>query len=276
MSTQRKLSGRRVVITGGARGIGLATAREFAKRGATVVIGDLTAAAVAAGVAAIGSSAEGYVLDVTDHESFSDFYAKASAAGPVDVLINNAGIMPIGHFEQQQPEIQRRAVEVNVMGCISGLQLAVTDMRTRGRGHIINVASAAGKSPVPGGLVYCGTKAAVVMMTETARMEYAGSGIEFTCVMPNFTNTELIAGTTSTRFIPMASPEQVATAIADAVARPKADVIVPAVMTPALKAQPFLPRRLRDRFAKLIGADKAFLTFDPNARSTYDARISAE
>lgn len=273
MGNKRELVGCRVAITGGARGIGLATAKEFASRGASVVIGDLSADAIDAAVAEIGPSASGHLLDVADHDSFATFYDAAGDDGRVDILVNNAGIMPIGHFEDQTSETVRRALDVNVMGCLNGMHVAVGDMAARGSGHIVNLASTAGKSPVPGGLVYCATKAAVVMATETARIEYAGTGVDFTCVMPHFTRTELISGTTQTRFIPVASPADVASAIADGVAVGRKDVYAPAMMTPVMASQRFLTRGLRDRFGQFLGAYDSFLRFDSSARSGYDSRI---
>lgn len=268
------LRGRRVAITGAGRGIGLATAKELHKRGAAVVIGDLDVKAATATAATVGPDVEAFALDVSDHSSFTAFIDKATANGPLDVLINNAGIMPIGHFLEQPIDVLQRAVQVNIMGCIHGMHLALPAMIERGSGHIINIASAAGKSPVPGGLTYCGTKSAVIALTETARVEFAGSGIEFTCIMPSFTNTELIAGTTATKLVPIAEPADVARAIADAVGRPKADVYVPKLVGTLLRPQPLLGRRLRDIVNRKLGAYNTFLDFDPDARAAYTRRIT--
>ncbi|AEF40710.1 SDR family oxidoreductase [Hoyosella subflava] len=267
------LQGRRIVITGAGRGIGLATAKELHTRGATVIIGDVDERSALAAAKSIGSNAEGYAVDVSGYDSFAAFHQKATANGIIDVLINNAGIMPIGRFLDQSADTHRRAVQINVLGAINGMHLTLPAMVARGSGHIINVASTAGKTPVPGGLTYCGTKSAVIAITETARVEYKGSGIDFTCVMPSFTNTELIAGTTATKLIPVVEPEDVARAIADAIERPKPDVFVPRIVGPLLWPQPLLGRRIRDLFNHSLGADRSFLDFDPKARSGYDKRI---
>ncbi|NMN93843.1 SDR family oxidoreductase [Antrihabitans stalactiti] len=272
--TTTPLRGLRIAITGAGRGIGLATAKELRQRGATVVIGDLDASAAASAAATLGSDVEAFALDVSDHESFAAFIKQAAADAPIDVLINNAGIMPIGHFLDQSAEVHRRAVEVNVMGCIYGMHLALPAMIERGSGHIINIASAAGKSPVPGGLTYCGTKSAVIALTETARVEFSGSGVEFTCVMPSFTNTELIAGTTATKLVPIAEPSDVARAIAGAIGKPKADVYVPKLVGTLLRPQPLMGRRLRDIVNRKLGAYNTFLDFDPDARAAYTRRIT--
>ncbi len=266
------LDGRRIAITGAARGIGLATARVLHARGATVLLGDLDADATAAAARTVGPRATGLPLDVTDHDAFARFLDLAQEDGPLDVLVNNAGIMPIGAFTEQPHEAYRRAVEVNVMGVVNGMHLALPDMVARGRGHVVNVASTAGKGPVPGGVVYCGTKAAVIAMTETARVELARTGVDLTCVIPHFTRTELISGTTPTRFLPVVEPTDVAEAIADAVRRPTADVYVPRVLRPLMESGPLLGRRVRDLLGHGLGAYRTFLDVDRGARAGYDAR----
>ncbi len=263
----------RIAITGGARGIGLATARELSGRGATVFIGDLDEQLAVEAAAQVGPGTVGVALDVSDAESFEHFIRVATADGPLDVLVNNAGIMPIGAFLDQAPDVMRRAFEVNVLGCLHGMRAVLPEMVQRGAGHIVNVASTAGKTPVPGGVVYCGSKSAVVAITETARVEYAGSGVDFTCVMPHFTNTELIAGTTATKLVPVIEPEDVAQAIARAIARPTEDVFFPRVMGPMLGANRLLGRRFRDTVSRRLGAYDTFLHFDKSERSGYNDRV---
>jgi NAD(P)-dependent dehydrogenase (short-subunit alcohol dehydrogenase family) len=269
------LDGMRVAITGGARGIGLATAKELSSRGAIVVVGDLDETLAAESAAQVGDGASGHALDVSDHESFAQFIKLATVDGPLDVLVNNAVIMPIGPFLDQAPATLRRTMDVNVMGCLNGMSLALPAMVQRGAGHIVNVASTAGKTPVPGGIAYCGSKSAVVAITETARVEFAGTGVHFSCVMPNFTNTELIAGTTPTKLLPLVEPEDVADAIADAVEYHRKDVFVPKVVGPVLKTQSLLGRRFRDTMSRRLGAYDTFLHFDKTKRSDYDDRVSS-
>lgn len=272
--TKSTLRGRRVAITGAARGIGLATARELHASGAVVVIGDIDGDLAAEAAAGIGEEMRGIELDVSDHASYAAFIAAATADGPLDVLVNNAGIMPIGPFVDQQSAAQRRALEVNVLGCLHGMSLVLPGMLERGSGHVINVASTAGKTPVPGGVAYCATKAAVVALTETARVEHASTGVDFTCVMPHFTNTELISGTTATKLLPVVEPEDVAGAIAEAILHRRKDVFVPRMIGPILRTQPMLGRRLRDTVNSRLGAYDAFLNLDRGARAAYDKRVS--
>jgi NAD(P)-dependent dehydrogenase (short-subunit alcohol dehydrogenase family) len=274
MGEHKNLSGRVVAITGGARGIGLATAGALRATGARVAIGDIDADAAIAAAGGLGPGVLAAGLDVTDRESFAAFLALVERTlGPVDVLVNNAGIMPIGPMVDEPDETARRVFEINVLGCLTGMKLALPAMLARGRGHIVNVASAAGKSPVPGGASYAASKAAVVSLTETARVEHAGRGVAFTCVMPSFTATELIAGTKGTRFVRTVQSAEVGAAIAAAVARPRPDVYVPRSVGTILRTQPLLGRRLRDAINRRLGADRTFLDVDTAARAAYDARI---
>jgi NAD(P)-dependent dehydrogenase (short-subunit alcohol dehydrogenase family) len=275
MASTRNLSGKVVAISGGARGIGLAVAKAVHAAGARVAIGDIDEAGVQRAAREIGPGVFATHLDVTDPDSFRSFLAAATEAlGPIDVLDNNAGIMPIGPFLSQPSSTVRRELEINVLGCMNGMQAALPAMLARGSGHILNTASMAGKGPVPGGLVYCATKAAVIHATETARVEFAGTGVEFTCVMPSFTNTDLVSGTKGTRFVKNVEPEDVAAAILRAIAKPKADVYVPRELGAFARVQPLIGRRVRDAINRGLRVDRAFLEVDDTARSAYEQRAA--
>ncbi len=275
--SRSSLVGRVVAITGGARGIGLATAQALLASGARVAVGDVDAAALRSAQATLGDHALVAQLDVTDAASFTRFVELTERElGPLDVLVNNAGIMPIGPFLEEDDARAARALDINVHGPILGTRLALSRMVPRGSGHVVNVASVAGRSPVPGGVTYAATKAAIVSLTESARVEFAGTGVEFTCVMPSFTATELIAGTKGTKFVPTVQPGDVADAIVDAIAQPKKDVFVPGSVGLILRVQPLLGRRLRDAINRLLGADRTFLDIDHGARAGYDSRIGAD
>ncbi|UFS98534.1 SDR family oxidoreductase [Nocardia huaxiensis] len=273
MSTH-PVQGSLVAITGGARGIGLATAQYLIRLGARVAIGDIDKDAAFGVSEALGGHAHGFALDVTDRDSFTNFLQQAQDTfGPLSVLINNAGIMPIGPFLGQRVDIQDRAVDINLHGVLNGMRLALPGMIERQRGHIINVASTAGKAPVPGGLVYGATKAAVASLTETARVEFGGTGVEFTCVLPSFTNTELIAGTKGLKGFRTIEPEDVAHAIGDAIRKPEPEKYVPAIVGTTLAVQPLIPRSARDRINRALGGYDTFLDVDQAARHGYDERI---
>ena len=148
------IRGKTIAITGAARGIGYATAKALLARGARVVIGDRDVALQESAVAQLTKLGQvsGYPLDVTDRESFATFLDKArtDGGGHIDVLINNAGVMPIGPFLEQSEQAIRSAIEVNLYGVIAGCQLALPDMIARRSGHIINIASLSGMIPCPG------------------------------------------------------------------------------------------------------------------------------
>src|SRR3954464_6650572 len=268
------IGGRTGAITGGARGLGLATAKELASRGARVAIGDLDgdlARVEAAALPGPGPHA-GYSLDVTDPESFAAFLAQASELGPLDVLINNAGIMPVRAFAEEDPIVTRRQIEINLLGVTTGTRLALDRMLPRGSGHIVNVASAAGRVAVPGEAVYTATKHAVVGFDEALRVELRGSGVEVSTIMPSLANTELAAGMKPPRFVPLVKPEQVAKAIAKTLERPKLEVIVPAWTAPLVRVTLALPPSLRDRTRALFGIDEMGGAVATSARASYEQR----
>jgi NAD(P)-dependent dehydrogenase (short-subunit alcohol dehydrogenase family) len=268
------VAGQVVAITGGARGLGLATARELAARGARVALGDLDgelARVEAAALPGPGPHA-GYRLDVTDPVSFAAFLDEAATLGALDVLVNNAGIMPVAPFVDEDPTVTRRQVEINVLGVMTGTRLALERMVPRGSGHIVNISSAAGRVPVPGEAVYTATKHAVVGFGEALRAELRGSGIEVTTVMPSLAATELAAGMRPPRFVPLVKPEQVARAIANAVERPRLEVIVPGWATPLISLTLALPATWRDKMRRFFRIEEVGGEIDYSARASYVQR----
>jgi NAD(P)-dependent dehydrogenase (short-subunit alcohol dehydrogenase family) len=273
-SRTKALSGQRIAITGGARGIGFATARELYRRGASVAIGDIDADAAKQAATSISSDVIGLHLDVTDAGSFDSFLADTKQGlGGLDVLINNAGVMPIGHFLDIPEAVVRRSMEINLLGPTLGMRLALPDMIAQGHGHIVNVSSSAGKTAAPGGINYCAQKAGLIHLTEGARLEFGDRGIHFTCVMPSFTNTDLIAGTKGTRFIKNVEPEAVAQAIAVGIKKRQKDVYAPKSLRTIFRVQPLMGRRLRDRMYRALGAYDTFLDVDQIGRASYNDRI---
>jgi NAD(P)-dependent dehydrogenase (short-subunit alcohol dehydrogenase family) len=268
------ISGRTVAITGGARGLGLATARELATRGARIAIGDLDgdlARVEAAALPGAGPHA-GFSLDVTDPESFERFLDQAAELGPLEVLVNNAGIMPVRAFAEEDPIVTRRQIEINVLGVTTGTRLALDRMLPRGRGHVVNVASAAGRVAVPGEAVYTATKHAVVGFGEALRVELAGGGVNGSPLMPSLAATELASGMRPPRFVPMVKPEQVARAIARTLERPKLEVIVPAWTTPLIRMTLAMPPNLRDKVRDFFRIGEVGSQIDSQARAAYEER----
>jgi NAD(P)-dependent dehydrogenase (short-subunit alcohol dehydrogenase family) len=273
-SRPKALSGKRIAITGGARGIGFATARELHRRGASVAIGDIDADAAKQAAASIAPDVAAFHLDVTDAGSFGSFLADTKQAlGGLDVLVNNAGVMPIGHFLDIPEAVVRRSMEINLLGPTLGMRIALPDMIAQGHGHIVNVASSAGKTAAPGAINYCAHKAGLIHLTEGARLEFGDRGVDFTCVMPAFTNTDLVAGTKGVRFIKNVEPEAVAQAIAVGIEKKQKDVYAPKSLRSIYRVQPLMGRRLRDRMYRTLGAYDTFLDVDQVGRSSYDERV---
>jgi NAD(P)-dependent dehydrogenase (short-subunit alcohol dehydrogenase family) len=268
------VSGKVVAITGGARGIGFATAIRLIADGAKVAIGDIDEARLkeAAGELGITTYAQ---LDVTDPDSFESFLNHVEdELGPLDVLVNNAGIMPIGPLDAEEDRVSRRMIEINVLGVVYGSKLALRRMLPRRSGHIINIASLAGESYVPGAATYCASKHAVKGFTETARREYRDSGVQFSAVMPTFTNTELVAGTTGAKGVRNAEPEEIGAAVADLIVSPKPRVRVTKVAGAIIASQAFLPRRFTEALGRKLGAEATFTTdVDQAARKAYEERV---
>jgi short-subunit dehydrogenase len=273
------IKGKTIAITGAGRGIGYATARALLARGARVVIGDRDIARLESAVAGLSDAGmvSGHPLDVADRESFATFLDKArtDGSGHVDVLINNAGVMPIGPFVDQSEQSIRSAIEVNLYGVLTGCQLVLPEMVKRRSGHIVNVASLAGIMAVPGQVTYAGTKFGVVGLSTALADEVASHGVEVTVVMPPFTNTELIAGTKKTGSSRPVEPEEIAAAVVKVLDKPKTHVSVPAGIRPILTLITMLGPRGRRWVNRRSGSDRLFLEFDVAARRPYEERAQA-
>ncbi|GAB4582679.1 SDR family oxidoreductase [Nocardia sp. IFM 10818] len=274
MTDSSSISGKVVVITGGARGIGLATGTALQALGARVAIGDIDEATVKESGAARGFEVYGR-LDVTDHQSFADFLDEVEQRlGPIDVLINNAGIMPTGRVVDEPDQITRRILDINVYGVILGSKLALARMLPRGRGHIINIASLAGESHIPGLATYNASKHAVLGFTDTLREEYRGTGLHFSSVLPTLTKTELGSGVTPPKLLRPAEPEEIADAVAKLIAQPRSKVRVTAVAGAIAQVFGLLPESVADALGRALGSQTAFLDdVDSDARKAYEHRV---
>ncbi|HET9422653.1 MAG TPA: SDR family oxidoreductase [Nocardioides sp.] len=266
------LDGALVAITGGAQGIGRATAEAFAGRGARVAIGDLDLGLARQAAASVGGSA--HRLDVSDRESFRTFLDEASAAhGELAVLVNNAGVMPNGGFLELDEDLDRLTMEVNVFGVVHGMRLALPGMLERGRGHVVNVASLAGKFPVPGLAIYNASKYAVVGLTAATRREYADRGVSITAILPSAVDTALASGL-DMRPIPKVQPEDVARAVAGSVASRKAEIAVPGYVGGLAAAAAITPEPVLSRIRRLVRDDRA-LRPDSEERVAYRERLAS-
>jgi len=271
---RRSLSGKVVAITGGARGIGKATATALVRKGCRVAIGDLDLALAEQTAAGLGGGTVALALDVTERSSFAAFLDAAERElGPVDVVINNAGIMPVTPLVEESDDSIKRQLDINVYGVIVGTQLAIERLRPRVGGHIVNLASQAGKGGVPGIATYSATKHAVVGLSEAARAELHGSGVEVSCVMPTVVNTELTAGV-GQRMVKPVEAEDVANEIVDALEVPRFDVWVPKANGALFKFVSLLPRGVREAISRFMKIDKLMTEVDHGARNAYEDRVA--
>ena len=272
---RRSLNGKVVAITGGARGIGKATATALVRKGCRVAIGDLDLALAEQTAAGLGGGTIALGLDVTERSSFEAFLDETERQlGPVDAVINNAGIMPVTPFAEESVESVRRQIDINLHGVITGTQLAIRRLQPRGSGYIVNIASQAGKAGVPGIATYSGTKHAVVGISEAVRAELRGSGVEVLCVMPTVVNTELTSGV-GQKWVKPVEAEDVAKEIVEAMEVPRFDVFVPRANGGLFKFMQLLPRTWREGLGRAMKVDKLMLEVDHGARRAYEERAAA-
>jgi NADP-dependent 3-hydroxy acid dehydrogenase YdfG len=277
MGSAKKSQGRVIAVTGAARGIGMAIAERVSAAGARVAIGDLDADAAVAAAAQLPGAAAGFTLDVTDSGSFGRFLDAVEARwGPIDVLVNNAGVMWAGPFDEESEQATHRQLEVNLHGVIRGVRLAAPRMRARGRGHIVTVASAASKLAPAGEATYAATKHGVYGYLSAVRTELRGSGVELSVVMPTVVETELAAGTSSGA-VPRLTPDDVAAAVAEVIARPRFEVTVPRYVGPLARAAGLLPDALRMAVLRRMVPDQvAALRENRSARMQYENTALAD
>jgi NAD(P)-dependent dehydrogenase (short-subunit alcohol dehydrogenase family) len=272
----RSLAEKVVVITGGARGIGAATASALARLGATIAIGDLDLDLAKGTADEIDGDALALPLDVTDRAGFTQFLDDVEKQlGPIDVLINNAGIMPLGPIEDEADLTTAHQLAINLHAVIHGTREAVKRMRPRGDGHIVNIASAAGKAGFPGGATYCATKHGVVGLSEAVRGELRGSGVEISVIMPAVVRTELAAGLTESRFIKPIEVTEVAEAIVKTLQHPRFEVFVPRSLDATFRFTRMLPRPAAEWVARTFKSDQVLSNTSPEARREYEARAAA-
>jgi NAD(P)-dependent dehydrogenase (short-subunit alcohol dehydrogenase family) len=270
----RALSGKVVAITGAARGIGHATARALADRGAVVAVGDLDGDLAEAVAGQLGGGAFGVGVDVTDNAAFTAFLDGVEhRLGPLDVLINNAGIMSDGLIEDEDEALTAREIAINLHAVIHGTREAVRRMKPRGRGHIVNLSSAVSKAPGARAATYTATKFGVAGFSEAVALELLGTGVEISVVRPSACHTDMTTGFEDLRGMPFIEPEDVATRIVETLERPRFDVPVPKNMGPLLWLNQALPFRARVALAHLSKADDVLSHIDAEGRAAYVERV---
>ncbi len=268
------LDGATVVVTGGARGIGAKTAELFSQHGADVWIGDVDID-VAEQTARRIPRCRSARLDVTRRESWDQFVAQVlEESGRVDVLVNNAGVMPLGAFETEAEATTDLILDVNIRGVLNGMRAVVPVMVTRGSGHVVNVASMAGMIPVPGMVTYNASKFAAVGASLAARTEYAGTGVTVCAVLPSAVRTELSSGVQLGGGMPTVDPEDVAQAVLKTLRTKAARTSVPEWVAPGWAlVDALVPEFVQRAVRSIIDDRRALNGMDPVGRSAYLERI---
>jgi short-subunit dehydrogenase len=275
--TPRILAGQSAAITGAARGIGRATAEAFLAVGMRVAIGDVDLAAAEQTASALGPRTVALPLDVTDRDSFTRFLdAAEEQLGPLDVLVNNAGIMPVGRFLDEDDLAARRTIDINVHGVLLGMKLALARMVPRDRGHVVNIASQAGKFGTAGIATYSASKHAVVGLTEAVRAELRlmSTHVDLSYVMPYIVNTELGGGLGHARGFHNVEPSEVADAIVEALQHGTVEVWVPRSTRRTYRLGTLLPRSVAEGIGRVTKVDRVIADADMQARRDYELRAA--
>lgn len=243
---------RRVVITGGSSGIGLATARAFAGAGDEVILIARDAERLAAAAAELGDAASVFPADVADEDSVSGVGEQLAAGGAIDILVNAAGQLETGPAEAVGPGAFERLMQVNFLGAVRMVHACLPLLRGSRAPAIVNVSSVAGLVAPPFMAAYAASKFALVGYTRSLRQEMHGSGIHIGLVMPGPVDTPMTEGRIGTAhyplppFTPIVGPEVVAQVIVRCVARRTAEVVVPGRLAAGCRAASAWPA-LADR-----------------------------
>ena len=207
-----------VLITGASSGIGAGIARELGRAGAKLVLGARRTERLEALAADIGGDVLTRRLDVTDRADVAGFADAARARfGRIDVIINNAGIMPLSLMASLKVEEWERMVDVNIKGVLYGIAAVLPEMTARGSGHIINIASIGALSVVPTAAVYCATKHAVRAISDGLRQE--NDRLRVTCIHPGVVESELAEAMKTYRAIAL-QPDAIGRAVRFAIEQP--------------------------------------------------------
>ena len=273
------LTGRVVAITGGARGIGLATATALAAAGAKVAIGDPDVGLAKQAAARISGEVIALPLDVTSPQSFSECLEDTERMlGPLGILVNNAGVMLTGEFLAESAATEDKMIDINLRGVILGCKLAAGRFITQGGGTLINIASMAGMAGFPGVATYCATKFGVVGLSAALREELRPHGITVCAILPGIVHTDLSAGiklpSVVEEFVSVEA-DDVAAAVVKAAQNHRAMSYVPHRMRWALRTGLAMPERPRRFFSRVTRTEQAYLAIDQATRDAYHARAGA-
>jgi short-subunit dehydrogenase len=230
------LRGRNAIVTGASRGIGVHIARALANEGVNLTLAARSAeelTAVRDEISRLGVEALAVPCDVSNADERAALIMHSEAElGPTDILINNAGIEASGNFHSTDPGALQRVLDVNLTAPMHLIRQVLPGMLQRGRGHIVNISSAAGKAGAPYMGVYCASKHGLVGLTHSLRAEYYDAPVGFSVVCPAFvTDTGMYdrweqEGVSAPKVVGSCSPEAVVKATLRAITKDKAEVLV--------------------------------------------------
>jgi short-subunit dehydrogenase len=262
----RTLAGKRVLVTGGASGIGRAIAERLAKEGAELLLVDVNATALTTAAEALargGARVHAYPLDITDVSRIVGLRDEVHRdGGPVDVLVNNAGLVFGGAFLDVPVERHLTTYRVNTLGLVAMTHAFLPDLLTRPDAHVVNVASASSYVGLPYGATYASSKWAVLGFTESLALELEVQGhrhVHVTAICPSFVATGLFEGVTAPRTTKLLRPERIADLTVRAMLANRRVVRTPflAWMTPFLRG--VLPYPVFARVARVFGVNTSML-----------------
>jgi len=256
------LDGKRVFITGGGSGIGRSLALRFAREGAALHLADIDRAAaerVCAEVVASGGRATAWALDVTSAAEIADVRRRLAGgeSGPIDVLVNNAGIVHGGAFLEVPVERHEATLRVNALGVVAVTHAFLPDLLSRPEAHLVNIVSASAFAGLPFASTYAASKWAALGFSESIRLELRERGqrhVRVTAVCPGYVGTGMFEGARALRFTRILTPERVADLTVRAVLKNRELVLTPWVVSLGPTLRGILPRPLFDLTARLFGA----------------------
>lgn len=265
-----------IAVIGGANGIGREISRQLAAAGSRVAIGDRDGATATEVAAELPGETIASTVDVTSPESIEKYLVDIEEKwGRIDGLINSAGIMSVGPFEEESTAATRAQLDVNLFGAIDVIKAIAPRMRRARSGRIIVLASAASLLPTPGEATYSASKHGVYGYLKAVRAELRKSRVYISVVMPTVVDTELAAGTSSGAAA-LLQPADVARTTVQTLIRPRFEVPIPRYLGVAHRAIEILPLRLRDAVYRRLVPDQV-QSADPVARAKYEEKkVSTE
>lgn len=264
----KELRGTTAIVTGASRGIGVYIARALATEGANLSLaarseGELET--VRSEIAALGVKAIATRCDVTKADDRARLIERTETElGPVDLLINNAGIETAAHFDRAQPDELVQTLDVNLVAALLLTRAVLPGMLQRQRGHVVNIASGAGKVGVPFAVAYATSKHGLVGLTNSLRCEYLGGPVGFSVVCPGFVNdTGMYArweelGAKAPKIVGRSSPDRVARVVVSCIQKNRGEVLVNRPPLRPLVVLFNVAPRVMPRLMKVFGYTRTF------------------